>query len=779
MGRITGATFRIVHRAPADTVAIVLGEDLAKGAGIEVTDVVRDGYRIRTLGKRIYIVGCDDRTDKSKILFTAYDGPLPAKATGLERTLAWGDVAWDFERGTLHGVYHFLELLGVRWFFPGPKGTVVPRKESLAVEPLDLREEPHFLLRISGRVIFPIKRYLKRGVFRLDEYDELRWNGRNQRLWTVRQRGSSRFMALNHRPHRHQWSQRFAREHPEYFALQKDDTRCLGLRKGERCYLNYTSDGVFEETIRDIEAYFSGQPPSARGLKPIDKFAANGGWWPAAAYRDTFSLLPNDGLRVDHSPASQRFLHEDLAFPRRHSDYIWQFVDRVARAIEPRFPGKYLTCFAYQTYWEIPQTVKSLPDNVVVGIAALSGASRMNTSVKEAKYREYLDLIERWSRMNKAPLAFWNYCLYRHNQPSRKGVPMLLPRHAGKVFRDLAKYGRYMFMQNDFDNITFEHINRYVNSRLMWDPQQDVEAILQDYATHFYGPAASVMKALLNDIESRCTRIGAAGADSISIWETYFTEESLQDYRQALSRAAELTEGTPHAEAVDLMSSRFVGAMERQRSVYVRDIKKLRDEGADIVRVRRAKRPIVVDGKLNEPEWRRTGGKHLRNNVDGRGTRRPARVRTRHAKEHLYCAFDITAPGVKEQLASSGRKDYVEVFLDVNRDRSTYYWMQVRLSGEVVDYFFPGAGEPPDVGWESHAEVAVKVTEEGWIVEMSIPFSALQAQPEPGPDTAWGGNFCLTRFAARETNDMFSTANPLLRGRFHAPGLFARLIFEE
>jgi len=356
---------------------------------------------------------------------------------------------------------------------------------------------------------------------------------------------------------------------------------------------------------------------------------------------------------------------------------------------------------------------------------------------------------------------------------------MLLPRHAGKVFRDLAKYGRYMFMQNDFDNITFEHVNRYVNCRLMWDPQQDVDAILQDYATRFYGPAAAIMEGLLDDIESRCTRIAAAGADSISIWETYFTEDALQGYRQSLSKAAELTKGTPHAGAIDLISRRFVGAMEGQRSAYVRDIKKLRDEGADIVRVRRARRPIVVDGELDEPEWRRTGGKHLRNNVDGRGTRLPARVRTRYSEEHLHCALSIAAPGVKEQLAGSGRKDYVEIFLDVNRDRSTYYWLQIRLSGEVVDYFFPGAGEPPDVGWESQAKVAVKVTDEGWVVEMSIPFSALRARPEPGPDIAWGGNFCLTRFAARDTSDMFSSANPLLRGHFHTPGLFARLIFKE
>jgi len=40
---------------------------------------------------------------------------------------------WYFERGTLNGTYRFLEELGVRWFFQGPKGTVVPERKKLTV----------------------------------------------------------------------------------------------------------------------------------------------------------------------------------------------------------------------------------------------------------------------------------------------------------------------------------------------------------------------------------------------------------------------------------------------------------------------------------------------------------------------------------------------------------------------------------------------------------------------------------------------------------------------
>lgn len=779
LDRRSGGSFTITSDMPTQGTVLVLGEKLAAGAGIRVADLTRDGYRVQTVGRRVYIAGVDDRTETSRVLFTVYDGPLPPKAPQIERHRAFGDIAWDFERGTLHGVYHLLELLGVRWFFPGPKGEVVPRSADLALPALNLREEPHFLLRISGQVIFPNPTYIKRGVFDPEEYAELGWNGRNQRLWTVRQRWSSQFMAFNHRPKRHQWSRRFAREHPEYFALQKDGTRALGLGKGERAYLNYTNPGVFEETMRDIDAFCSGQPASVRGMQMSELFAPNNGWEPRASYRDTFSLLPNDGLRVDRSEASLPFIHEDMPFPHRHTDYVWQFVDRVARAAESKHPGTFFTCLAYQTYWEIPQCVSSLPDNVIVGIAALSGASRMCTSVNEDAYREFLDLVERWSRMSKAPMLFWHYSLYRHNQGSLKGVPMLLPHHAGRVFRDLAKHGRYLFMQNDFDNVMFEHINRYVYLRLMWNPQADVEALLDDYVSSFYGPAAALVKRVLDDIETRCMAIAGVRADAIAIWESHFTAEAMQMYRSAFDEAARATEGTPHAEAVELMSRRFIGAMESRRQAYVKDIKALRDQGADILTVRRARRAITIDGKLDEPEWRRTGGKHLRNNVDGKGTKLSARMRVRYTSEHLYCSYEIKAPAVRDQLDSGESKDFVEVFLDVDADRYSYHWLMVRLTGEVTAHFYPGPGEPPDVGWDSGAQVAVQLTDDGWCVEMAIPFAGLQAEPARGETAGWTGNFCLTRFAARDTNDMFSSVNPLLRGRFHNPGLFARFVFEE
>lgn len=50
-------------------------------------------------------------------------------------------------RGTVSGVYHFLEMLGCRWFFPGAYGEVVPQMPTIAVSALNIEERPSFCFR--------------------------------------------------------------------------------------------------------------------------------------------------------------------------------------------------------------------------------------------------------------------------------------------------------------------------------------------------------------------------------------------------------------------------------------------------------------------------------------------------------------------------------------------------------------------------------------------------------------------------------------------------------
>ena len=225
---MTGGSFDVVANAPASGTCIVLGDtDGARAAGIDAEEIARDGYAIRTVGHKIYIAGRDDPTEKSEVLFRVKT-PFGREAGRYAMVKELGAGRWDFERGTLYGAYRFLEELGVRWFFAGEKGRVVPRKKDLTVPAFSLHEEPAYILRAVGGSTWQwymldsarINRMVKR-----EEYEDLGWDGNALRLWLLRVRHSSEWFAFNHRPTRMDLEPRYGKEHPEYFALRENGER--------------------------------------------------------------------------------------------------------------------------------------------------------------------------------------------------------------------------------------------------------------------------------------------------------------------------------------------------------------------------------------------------------------------------------------------------------------------------------------------------------------------------------------------------------------------------
>lgn len=778
--QITGASFVVSQTLPPSGAAIVLGETLAAAAGITTDSLRRDGYVIQTVGDRIYIAGHDDPTDKAAILFMLNDASRreDVQKTWIDRNENFDDSTWDFDRGTLHGAYDFLERLGARWFFPGELGEIVPHQPTLHAEALEIRQEPWFAMRKNGRIIYDVMFESQKQVYTdrvRAEYDALGWTPQNQKLWLLRNRESSTWLAFNHRPSRQQWSERFGLSHPEYFALLPDGTRATSGRG----YLNYASAGMLAETIKDMDAFFSGQPPESRGLTSFKNARHTRGWDPTAAYGDYFSLLPNDGLRVDHSPASQALIHADKPLFFRHTNYIWQFVNQAALALKKSHPDKFVTCLAYQSYAEVPdpEVVSRLPDNVIVGLAALSGCSRINTFMIDKSRREYLDLLRRWSTMSEAPMLFWTYWLYRAGQSDRFGVPLLLPHGAQQFVRAHAPYGRFWFMEHDIGTFTFEMLNRYLMFRLLWNPECDMDALLDDFCAKAFGPAAAIMRAMLADIEKRCMINAATNADQVAIWEQAFPADTLQYYHRTLDEAKKLTARTPHARRVELMSRFFITPMEEGRQLYLDRVKTVRDSGKDaLTAYPSAPGAIIIDGEWDSA-WKSIGGRPFFNNVNGQTARPPAIHRLRCSAQDLYLLIDI--PSLPGRAAGPfSERDYVEIFLDANRDRETYHWLQIFPDGRIAQFFFPGPGEPP-LDWDSQAAIKTVRTPTGWLAEIALPFQSIALNPKELESTTMGVLFCVTRGDCQGQPDMFSSSSPILRGAFHQPGLFNPLQFAK
>jgi Glycosyl hydrolase family 67 N-terminus len=135
IAKATGVKIPITTQAEKNNYAIILGDNaLSRSFGIDVTRLPRDGFIIKTVGKNIIIAGIDDsKRDPTRML---------------KRGM------WDnyYERGTLFGVYDFLERFAdCRFFFPGKIGTVVPKRKELIIPRINIVDSPDYISRSYTR----------------------------------------------------------------------------------------------------------------------------------------------------------------------------------------------------------------------------------------------------------------------------------------------------------------------------------------------------------------------------------------------------------------------------------------------------------------------------------------------------------------------------------------------------------------------------------------------------------------------------------------------------
>lgn len=778
---MTGAEFMIVAARTTGRPAIVLGATAAEQAGLAVDSLARDGYLVGTRGDSVYIAG-HDSPDKGDVLFTLDDEPFKA---GSSKYLIYEAIGhstpteWDFERGTLYGVYRFLEELGVRWFWPGTAGMVLPSSPTLVAE-VNLREEPSYIFRYLTPewCVYPDRK--PETLRRIAEHDALGLTPRRYKLWLLRQRESSQWLAFNHRPTRLKYEERFGETHPEYFAVLEDGKRDLKPVRGRTGHLCYTNKGMYEQTIRDIEAFFGGKTAEEMGIPAHRHMAYEGnrGWPPAACYGNSVSLLPHDSYRPCHCDTCRPLWRTEEGYRAQYSNLIWPFVARVGAAMQQAHPGKLAVSLAYSSYSEVPTNLERLPDNVVVGLCPAYLARDHDLADPEL-YDQMIDLARRWDAITTQPLLYWQHHLYRHRAPERFGVPMIMPTLTTRLIRDLRPYGNRVFMQVDTDSYLYEALHRYLTYRLLYDSQLDVEALIADYHAELFGSGAADIAAIYADLEPRCTAIAAEKLGRIDIWEKYLTEEVIAGYRQRIDRARELTRETPHAQAVALMDDWFVSLIEEGHARYVKDVRTVAENQNARITIRSSRgETIDIDGDLSDPAWAYSARVHTRSNIDGTFIKPLTTVRFLRHPDFIYVSFDCELPAASHGVAELPG-EWVEVFLDPEHDHQSYFQLLVKLDGSTTSHYFEARGEQA-VPWQSEAQIGIQRGESNWTVEIAIPRSSLGLVAAEDPRVRpWGANFCRTMQDPRRPEDRFGGYSPLLRGKFHQPDLFGHIVFRK
>jgi hypothetical protein len=155
----------------------------------------------------------------------------------------------------------------------------------------------------------------------------------------------------------------------------------------------------------------------------------------------------------------------------------------------------------------------------------------------------------------------------------------------------------------------------------------------------------------------------------------------------------------------------------------------------------RMDQPITLDGILDEPEWQTIDSIELTMHTPNFGNESlyPTNVRIAYDDTYLYVGAICYSPP-DEIFATSYRRDlmapstdYFNVVLDTFNDNENGLAFAVMPTGARLDFAISNDAQGDmNVSWNAFWDASVSIHEEGWSVEMRIPFSSLRFQDRDG-----------------------------------------------
>lgn len=193
---------------------------------------------------------------------------------------------------------------------------------------------------------------------------------------------------------------------------------------------------------------------------------------------------------------------------------------------------------------------------------------------------------------------------------------------------------------------------------------------------------------------------------------------------------------------------------------------------AQVGRVAEAEAPRI-DGHLEDPCWVTApaiGDLAMVEPWEGRAPTQRTVVKLLHDRHSLYIAlwcFDDAPHEIRASMRARDARldpdDRVEILLDPFEDRRTAYFFQIGAGGSIGDILISNDGGKFDKPWDAIWSGAAKVTADGWMAEIAIPFRSIPRRDGAG---SWGFN--LKRHV-RTRNEEYQWENATQSVTFYRP----------
>lgn len=360
-----------------------------------------------------------------------------------------------------HGVFTYLDKLGYRFYFANTDWYITPVNPNLFTS-----------WRITSKPAFDHRRiwygYGTGSKIADDDYN----------FWVLANRlGGSMNAYFSHA------YEDIAFRNLDTFANHPEWTS-PPLEKGKLPYdikFDMTREDLVQFIIRDVE-------------RRIEKSLKN----KTQDYK-MISLGPSDGPGTCNTPECQKL--------GTMTDRVYYLVNRVAKAIQKKYPSTLIGCIAYGEY--SPPPTKNVMPNVFTGITTAFNASTFTVD----------QLVDEWRKKGAIPgiYDYFSWYAWDFDIPGQS-----LASKTGDLIKSIKKYhnkGVKAYEAESSIGWMSKGLGYYLASKYMWDIKTDAEALKKEFFKLCFGKAEELMKKMWQEWEKNSFAV--ARENDLARWIDY------------------------------------------------------------------------------------------------------------------------------------------------------------------------------------------------------------------------------------------------------------------
>ncbi len=364
-------------------------------------------------------------------------------------------------RGTLYAVYTFLEdVVGCRWW--SSTESTIPSKPTLEIPRIEKVYTPKLLYREA----------FYRDAFDGQFASRSKCNGHFDRI-PPEQGGHYSILGWCHTFYQLLPPAKYFKEHPEWYS------EIDGKRVSEGAQLCLTNPAVQDELVKNALEWIRKDPGAG-----------------------IISIAQNDCAGNCQCPACAAVEKEEGA----PSGLLLRFVNSVAERIQKEFPDVLVETLAYQYTRKAPGITRPR-ENVIVRLCSIECTfpEPLATGPANADFKRD---IETWSSIS-GQLYIWDYVTnFAQYLLPHPNLQVLAPN----IRCFVANKAAGLFEQGDAGSSCgdFVELRAWLLAHLMWEPSRDANALIDEFLSGYYGPAAWPLRRYIDRMHDAVSRSGAA-----------------------------------------------------------------------------------------------------------------------------------------------------------------------------------------------------------------------------------------------------------------------------